>query len=119
MFWSNVLILNLMIPAIMLGMGGLYLIKPPKNRNFLYGYCSRRSTKSQETWEFAQKYFGSTCCIRGSVASVSVSGMMLMVLEKGEEIIRTLGSLIGVAEGIIMVSAFLSTEWILKKKFGI
>lgn len=44
---------------------------------------------------------------------------MLLVLKKEEAIIRCVGSLIGVAEGIIMISAFMATERILKKKFDV
>lgn len=109
--------LNLMIPIIMLFMGILHLVKPPRDRNWMYGYCTRRSTKSQEAWEFAQKYFGSTCCIWGIAVSLSVCVLMLFLLEKGEELIRVVGSLIGMTEGIIMISAFIVTELVLKKKF--
>lgn len=119
MFWGNILVLNLMVPLVMLMMGMVHLIRPPVNRNWLYGYCTRRSTKSQESWEFAQRYFGKTCSIWGIAVCFFVCALMLLVLKKEEAIIRCVGSLIGVAEGIIMISAFMATERILKKKFDV
>lgn len=110
--------LNLMIPIIMLIIGILHLMKPPKVRNWLYGYCTKRSTKSQEAWEFAQRYFGSACCCRGIVSVLLVVIIMLCVLKSDKHIIGAIGSGLGVLETIIMIGAFLSTENTLKKKFG-
>lgn len=119
MFWGCILLLNLMIPISMLIIGMLHLMKPPKNRNWLYGYCTKRSTKSQETWEFAQGYFGRACCYRGVGSILLVLVIMLSVLKMNEQIIRTTGSVMGMLEAVLMIGAFVSTEYTLKKKYGL
>lgn len=119
MFWRNVLILNLMIPVILLIIGVLHLRKPPKNRNWLYGYCTRRSTQSQEAWEFAQKCFGNACCYRGLGSILLVVVIMLCALKTDEQMIRTIGSGLGILELTSMIEAFMVTERTLKKKYGV
>lgn len=36
--------------------GIIMLLFPPKNINFLYGYRTNRSMKTQENWDFSQIY---------------------------------------------------------------
>lgn len=48
----------LYLPILMTVLGGLLLIAPPKNINWLYGYRTRRSTSSKEAWEYSQKTCG-------------------------------------------------------------
>lgn len=45
---------NLLIPAIVLGFALMWQKNPPKERNFAYGYRTRRSSLSQKTWDYAQ-----------------------------------------------------------------
>lgn len=119
MFWINVLVLNLMIPVIMLLIGVFHLMMPPKERNFLYGYCSKRSTSSQEAWKFAQRCFGNLCCY-GGIGSIALALlMMLAVVKSGDALIRKAGSVLGVLEALLMIGAFVATENILKKKFDV
>ncbi len=57
MFWVTAF-LALLIPCLMVFIGVLWKKHPPKKRNSLYGYRTRRSMKNIETWNFAQDYFG-------------------------------------------------------------
>ena len=45
---------NLLIPAVILGFALLFEKNPPRERNFAYGYRTRRSSLSQKTWDYAQ-----------------------------------------------------------------
>ena len=56
--WVSLLLVNLLIPAAMIGFGLLLTKKPPKKVNGLYGYRTSRSMKNQDTWDFAQRYMG-------------------------------------------------------------
>lgn len=53
---SELFLLFLVFGLIFMVAGGLLRKYPPKNRNFLYGYRTSSSMKSQERWDFAQSY---------------------------------------------------------------
>lgn len=57
-FWITMSICNFIIPAIMLVISFLSKKKIPKKINGLCGYRTENSMKSQDTWDFAQKYCG-------------------------------------------------------------
>ena len=44
----------LLIPAVMIVVGAVFLKRPPKRVNGFYGYRTQRSMSSQEAWDFAQ-----------------------------------------------------------------
>lgn len=46
------------IPAVMIIFALIFLHKPPKKINFIYGYRTSRSMQSQETWDYAHKVMG-------------------------------------------------------------
>ncbi|RWX00066.1 SdpI family protein [Flavobacterium cerinum] len=47
---------SLLCGVIFLLAAGLMHSFPPKEINYLYGYRTRRSMKSKESWDFAQRY---------------------------------------------------------------
>ena len=57
-FWLYCLGMNLLIPAIMALFGQIFLKRPPKNINAIYGYRTSRSMKNQQTWDFAHQVCG-------------------------------------------------------------
>lgn len=50
-FWFFLTICNLMIPVLMIVFGKVFIKNPPKTRNGIYGYRTRRSRKSQDAWD--------------------------------------------------------------------
>lgn len=62
----------------MLGIGLLWKKHPPKKINCIYGYRTNRSMKSQETWDFAHKQFGSMCIPCGAVTAVISAALMFI-----------------------------------------
>ena len=57
-FWVFMTICNLMIPVMMIVIGKVFIKKPPKTINGIYGYRTSRSKKNQDTWNFAHFYCG-------------------------------------------------------------
>ena len=53
-----ILLTALLIPATMIVFGVIFIRRPPRNINMIYGYRTARSAKSRETWEFAHRYHG-------------------------------------------------------------
>ncbi len=95
---------------------GIIMLKsPPKKINSLYGYRTISSMKSQERWDFSQKY-SAWLMIKSGIAYSLISLPGLLLKLKTSETIRTLlgiGMLIAYAAYLI-----LKTEKAIKEKFG-
>ena len=85
---------------------------PPKNINYLYGYRTGTSMKSQERWDFAQRY-SALQMVRGG-AVLTIAGLLMAVLSFNMGII--------LAAGMVLLFAvtgylFYSTERAIKQNF--
>ena len=60
MSWDTVLMMvsDMLIPVIMVGIGLLFVKRPPRIINGAFGYRTRMSMKNEKTWRFAHQYFG-------------------------------------------------------------
>jgi uncharacterized membrane protein len=93
---------------------GLLLKKyPPKKVNILYGYRTSSSMKSQERWDFSQKYCA-LLFIRLAVLAVVLSVLALFLnLAKNVAVISGLSVMI-----FLFIFAIVKTEKAIKAKFG-
>lgn len=69
----------LVIPVVMLILGLIGLICPPKEPNWLIGYRTRRAMGTEESWFFAQKLRGILWSVLGLIMlipSIVVRGLM-------------------------------------------
>jgi uncharacterized membrane protein len=67
---NEALFFSLLTGGIFLIAGFFLFIFPPKNINGLYGYRSSFSMKSQEIWDYAQKYAGKQMMKAGLILKV-------------------------------------------------
>lgn len=116
-FWIFMMVINLILPITMIGLGRYYSYKAPKNINWVYGYRTPMSTKNKETWEFAHKYFGKLWYKFGIILLPVSIVAMLFVLGKSENIIGIVGEIICGVQVVLMVLVILPTEHALKKNF--
>lgn len=63
---------------IFLVIGTVFYFLPPKKINHFYGYRTLTSMKSQERWDFAQKY-SAIKMIQGSIFLLSVSALIMLI----------------------------------------
>ena len=116
-FWIFMLIMVLLIPLTLLFFGWLLFRKTPKEINYVYGYRTKRSMMNEETWRFANQYFGKAWYLCGLI-SVPLSVMAItLVLGKGTETVGTIGGIITMLQMIPLVGAMIPTEIALKKNF--
>lgn len=59
---------SLLLPLAFIGLGQRFTKNPPKTIDPMCGYRTVMSMKNQDTWEFAQAYYGRTCYKIGWVA---------------------------------------------------
>ena len=116
-FWIFMFIMVLLIPLTMLLFGWLFFRRTPKEINYVFGYRTKRSMRNEETWKFANQYFGKLWYLCG-LLSVPLSVIaMAIVFEKGTETMSTVGFIITMIQTIPLVGAMISTEIALKKNF--
>lgn len=74
---------SLIVPLTMVGFGAYFMKRAPKEINVFFGYRTRRSMKSRETWEFAHKYCGrlwfyfGLCMIPADLAALSIAAALI------------------------------------------
>ena len=116
-FGIFMLIMVLLIPLTMLFFGWLLFRRTPKEINYVYGYRTKRSMMNEETWRFANQYFGKAWYLCGLI-SVPLSVMAItLVLGKGTETVGMIGGIITMLQMIPLVGAIIPTEIALKKNF--
>lgn len=62
--------MTIFIPLLMLFIGWMMKKHPPKNINDFIGYWTKRSMRSQETWNFAHQYCGKICMLWGLISLI-------------------------------------------------
>ncbi len=113
------LIFSLIFTAIMsltmIGFGLLFMKKPPKEINGLYGYRTSMSSKNKDTWNFAHRYAGKVW-LRSGIVTVIISVALIFSLQKLGFYNYVMTALIYI-QLIILLLVIPITERALKKTF--
>jgi uncharacterized membrane protein len=108
---------QLMIPSLISGIiftviGYVMYTFPPKEINGLYGYRTSSSIKSQERWDFSQRY-SSLQMIKGGAAMIVLS-LLAGFIPVTDALKQIAGLVVLVLCAIYLIA---STEMALKKQF--
>ena len=76
--WFMMLGFNLLIPAIMLGAGKLFLKKAPKDIYWIFGYRTTMSMKNADTWAFAHIFFYYFDDLTGNESADEIKNRLIM-----------------------------------------
>lgn len=107
----------LITPVIMVGFGLVFLKDPPKSINAAYGYRTKRSMRSQDTWDFAHHFFGKLWLVCGLVSIPFSLVPMWLVVDKSKEVIGMTGLIVVCLQAILLLIPIIVTEKALKKNF--
>ena len=105
------------VPLIMIIFGNMFLKNPPKKPNWAFGYRTKFSVKSQETWDFSQNLIGKYWKTLGLVL-LPLSNATLAIISGCD--IDTIGKVVGVIEIVqclFMIGATVAVSSKLKKVF--
>ena len=116
-FWIFMLLMNLLIPLMMIGIGRLFMKRPPKRINGIYGYRTKRSMKTQETWDFAHRYLGNLWLKIGLVLIPLSALPLIFVYGKDIDLIGTVGAAVTLVEIVPMIVPIFPTERAIKENF--
>jgi uncharacterized membrane protein len=75
------------IPIGWLGVAYLFIKKTPNQINDLYGYRTKRSKKSDETWQFAHRYYGKIWLFLSPVLMVLITTVFLLIINESDYVI--------------------------------
>ena len=116
-YWIFCLSMDLLTPVMMIVFGWLFLKKPPKTINHVYGYRTSRSMKNQQTWDFAHKTCGRIWFRGGIVLTILSVPPMLIVLGRGVSTIGIICSVVVGVQIIVMFVTLFPVERALKQNF--
>jgi uncharacterized membrane protein len=109
---SSLFSVLILVGGIFVFAGMLTAIFPPKKINYLYGYRTISSMKSQENWDFSQKYATRLLILIGLFLSVIATfGLFISFSERID---------FGIAMALVLASVFfllIKTERAIEKKF--
>ena len=114
-FGYIMLLVILLMPLMMVGFGLLLMKNPPKKINSYYGYRTRRSVRSQDTWDFAHYYFGKLWLVCGLVSLPISLVPLCLVLGKSEQVISVAGLIVLGIQTLLLLVTILLTERALMK----
>ena len=116
-FWIFMLLMDLLIPAVMIGFGKLFSNKAPHNINYTFGYRSSMSMKNQDTWQFAHHYCGKLWLRLGWILVPLSVIPLLFVFGKDIDSIAYVGSAVSFLQIVPSVGSIIPTEIALRKVF--
>lgn len=116
-FWIFMFIMNMLIPAMLLGVGWVFIHKAPKTINWGYGYRTTMSMKNQDTWDFAHKYAGGLWFKWGKWLLAFSVVVMLCVIGQNEDTVGTVGGVLCLVQCIPLIYVIVPTERALKNHF--
>lgn len=115
--WFMRLGFNLLIPAIMLGAGKLFLKKAPKDISWIFGYRTTMSMKNEDTWYFAHRIAGAFWWKWGWITLAITVVAMLLILNKSDEVVSAVGCIVMFAQMIPLIAVIPHTEKALRNTF--
>ena len=107
---------NLLIPVLILILGIIFRNASTKI-NYIYGYRTVMSMKNQETWEFANKYYG-LICIRMGIMFTILGLILSLITMNFSENVQGITMIIWLTvETIAIIITIIPVEKALKKNF--
>lgn len=116
-FWIFMVIADMLIPALMAGVGYWFLKRPPKEINPMFGYRTPMSMKNKDTWIFAHKYIGKLWYLFGCAFVPITFFVMFLTIGKDTDTVGTVGGILCFVQMIVLLGCIVPTEKALKKTF--
>lgn len=118
-FWIYMLIMNLLIPVTMIFFGFSFEKKPPKveRSRFAFGYRTVMSMKNEETWEYANRFFGKLWFRFGIAVGLISIIVLFFFIGKDKDTVGFAGMIICYVQLVAMLLPVIPTELALRRRF--
>ncbi|MFI3206838.1 MAG: SdpI family protein [Clostridia bacterium] len=117
-FWTFMLIMTMITPVIMIVIGLIFFVKPPKKINFIIGYRTKMSMKNEDTWFFAHKFSGKLILISGLVLLPITFLSSFFTIEQNENVVGAVSGVICFCQVAVILVVVAKTEIKLVKTFN-
>ena len=116
MDWTGLCVL-LLIPAVMMLLGAIFLKRSPRKINDWFGYRTRRAMSSQEAWDFAHRTCGRIWLRWGAVLAVATV-LVVLLLGRGEaSLLSSWGGTAVLLQCGVMIVSTVPVDQALKRNF--
>ncbi|HBT18828.1 MAG TPA: hypothetical protein DEA52_02085 [Clostridiaceae bacterium] len=109
------LFMTVLLMGTMIGFGWLFLKNIPRKPQALFGYRSKWSMKSEETWAFAHAFSGKIWLYSGFFGLVLSAGWIFWV--KDHEEVENLALYLFYGQMVLLLLVIPWTEYALRKQF--
>lgn len=116
-FWSFMLLCDLLIPAVMIVAGWMMWKRCPQKINRIYGYRTERSMKNADTWRFAHDLCGRLWWKIGWVVLIPSAVLHLLLIRSSEGDIALASMLLCVVQVVVLIASAIPVEAALKRTF--
>lgn len=115
-FWTSMLVLDLIAPAIMIIIGRA-IKKSSRKMKSKFAYRSKMAKKNRNTWKYAQNFCGNFLINMGAIFMIVAVFIMLIICERENTAIGIVGKTICLLQSVSILIPFGSTELALRIKF--
>ena len=105
------------VPLMMTVVGRVFMKRPPKTINPIFGYRTTRSMKNEDTWAFAHTYCGHLWFVCGMIFSALTLVLLVASFGRDETSFGVLAAALGILCVVGMVWSMGLTEKALKEAF--
>jgi uncharacterized membrane protein len=98
-------------------MGRTYQKQPFEGHSYAFGFRTRYSAKSRQTWEFAQKYGGKIWWISGLVMTPLTAVVMVLMIRHGVVNIEMFTVIVVAVQCVVMFLSHFFTNRAIKRRF--
>lgn len=116
-YWIFMFVIDLLLPVTMISLGRYFSKHAPKEINPLFGYRTEMSMKNEQTWQFANHYFGKISYRFGWIQLPITILFMLPAIGKDTTFISIAGLILIGVQLIPLFASIAITEHALHKNF--
>jgi hypothetical protein len=116
-FYVFMFAMALLIPVVMIIIGVVFIKRPPKKINGIYGYRTKMSRKSQETWDFAHHYFARIFLWTGIFMMIPSAVVLFLIYGQDADTVGRTGGILEFIQCVFLFLPILFTERALRKNF--
>ena len=116
-FWIYMFIMDMLVPAVMIGFGKYFTKKAPASINAVFGYRTSRSMKNENTWKFAHECIGKIWLRCGIIMAVLSLIALVLLFGRDVDTVGMWGAAISMVQVVVLLLTIIPVERALKRTF--
>lgn len=116
-YWWFMFVSVMLIPAVLFLFGKFFSKDVPMGINAFCGYRTKRSMKNENTWIFANKYWGKLAAKLAVLSAVITARAMALVYNGDESAVTAVASIAAAIQVVLLIISVILTEKALKNTF--